>query len=86
MDTERAAPALAVTIENQDENSYKYSIQEGEYHDEGEYHAEDFVGGGETTADPCNACFLVIVGVGGFVVSGPECIVIEDGKATVLPR
>jgi len=25
-------------------------------------------------------------GVGGFVVSDPECIVIEDGKAKVLPR
>ena len=36
MGAQRAAPALAVTIENQDENSYKYSIQEGEYHDEGE--------------------------------------------------
>jgi len=28
----------------------------------------------------------VIVGVGEFVVSDPERIVIEDGKATVLPR
>ena len=79
MDTERAAPALAVTIENQDENSYKYSLQEGEYCDEGE------VAGNTTTADLCGNCLIAIPAIGDFIVCGKQRIVIKDGKATVLP-
>jgi hypothetical protein len=72
-----AAPALAVTIKNQDENFYKYSIQEGEYHDEGE------VAGNTTTADLCGNCLITIPTIGDFIVSGKQRIVIKGGKATV---
>ena len=73
-------PAAAVVIENRDQTAYLYIV------DESEYHAEAFVAAGETTADLCNACFVVIVGVGKFIVSDPERIVIKNGKATVMPE